>query len=245
MSDIVIGQGDRLPVISRTISVNGTAVDLTGGTVAFTVYSPSTMGVVLSNAATITSAVGGVVQYSWTAGDTTALTAGTYFARFVATLGSRVLSAPNDGYLTLLVSGGGLGSFTYSGDPSTRSLDAVRFLIHDTDPADYWMTDGEITYILGQTAGSVYQAAHDACYVLAGQFARQADTTKTVGDLTLSRKYSQRSEEYLALAERFAELAARREPPSPWIKADALKVGVDRTTTTGTEFSVGQFDYRA
>jgi hypothetical protein len=245
VSDITIGVGDRLPIITRTITVDGAAVDLTGGTASFRVYAPATMTTLISTSATISSpATAGIVTYTWSAGDAALLTAGNSFAQFVVTLGSRNLTAPNDGYMTVLVSGAGEGSFTYSGDPSARGLDAVRFLINDTDSADPLMTDAEINWLLDATEQSVYQAAHDACYALAGKFARQADTSKSVGDLSLSITYSSRGHDYTMLAERFLELANRREPPAPWTNSQTLLATRDRIIETrNTDFYLGQDDY--
>lgn len=134
-------------------------------------------------------------------------------------------------------------AFTYSGDPASTSRDAVRFLIHDTDSSDPLMTDSEILWLLSQSNDSVYQAAHDACYVLAGHFARKADMSKSVGDLSLTTTYSNRSAMYTELADKFMELSARREVPTPWAKADNMAATSDRTTYTGSDFVLGQFDY--
>lgn len=245
MSDLVIGVGDRLPIVTRTVEVDGTAVDLTGGSVVFAVYDPSDMSTVLSEAGTINSpATAGSVTYQWSSTAATTLTTGNYLARFIVTIGSRNLSVPNSGYLTLLVSGGGTGSFTYTGDPEARQLDAVRFMIGDTDPDDPMMLDAEIEYLLGQS-DSVYQAAHDACYVLATKFNRLANETKQVGDLSISKVYVAKVSSYREMAERFMELATRRDVPVPWANAQSLKATVDREVETrDTDFYLGQTDYR-
>lgn len=245
MSDIVIGAGDRLPVVTRTVKVDGTPVDLTGGTVLFVVYDPSDMSTALSEAGTINSpATGGSVTYQWSAAAATAVTAGSYLARFVVTLGSRVLSVPNDGYMSLLVSGGGTGAFTYSGDPSLRPLDTIRYLLSDTDPADYYLSDAEIAFHLSETNGSVYQAAHDACYAIAGRFARMADSvSKSVGDFSLSKSYSGKAQQYIALAGEFMELATRREHPLPRANAQALtNIAKRGPIDPDTEFWLGIHD---
>lgn len=244
MSDIVIGAGDRLPIIERTVTVDGDHVNITGGTVVFAVYDPADMSVVLSEAATVHQASQGIVQYSWSAAAAATLTAGNYFARFIVSLGSQTLTAPNDGYLTILVSGAGTGSFTYSGNPDARALDALRFMIHDTDATDPLMMDAELLWLI-QECNSVYQAAHDACYILAGRFARQADISKSVGDLSLSITYSNRSAQYTELADKFMELAARREVPQPWANPQNLKATADRLVQTrDSDFWLGQTDYR-
>lgn len=223
MADIVISNGDRLPVVQRTVEIDGTAVNLTGGTAIFEVYSPANMSVLLSESATITTPASGIVQYAWSSTAATTLTTGSYFARFIVTLSGKLLSAPNDGYLTILVSGGGTGTFSYSGNPGLRPLDTVRFLIHDTDPADMKLSDAEIAFILSEVNGAVYQAAHDACYVIAGHYARVADSiSKSVGDYSLSTSYSNKAQQYFDLGDRFLELASRRDPVAPRANAQAL-----------------------
>lgn len=39
-------------------------------------------------------------------------------------------------------------SFTYSGNPETSTLDAVRFMIGDTNPCDPLLQDEEINYLI-------------------------------------------------------------------------------------------------
>lgn len=134
-------------------------------------------------------------------------------------------------------------TFTYSGDPATSQSDAVRFLIQDVDSTDVLMQDDEIAFLLAQSS-SVYQAAHDACYVLATKFTRIANETKQVGDLSISRTYVAKASAYREMAERFMELAARREAPTPWANAESLKQTRDRLVQTPqTDFYLGQTDY--
>lgn len=134
-------------------------------------------------------------------------------------------------------------AWSYSGDPSTSTKDAVRFLIGDTDPDDPLLSDEEMQYVI-QSAGStsVYQAAHDACYHVAAMYARMA-TSKSVGDMSLS--YSDRAKGYFDLANELLELGARRDVPTPWISPQALKRASDKNMppANGTEFWTGQMDY--
>lgn len=133
-------------------------------------------------------------------------------------------------------------AWTYSGDPASSTRDAVRFLIGDTDSTDQLLQDAEITYVISESGGSVYQAAHDAAYAVASKFSRMA-TSKSVGDLSLS--YSDRAKAFFDLANELLELGARREPPTPWISPDNIKRASDKTLppTNGTEFYTGEFDY--
>lgn len=90
-------------------------------------------------------------------------------------------------------------TWTYSGDPSSTSRDAVRFLIGDTDNTSQLVTDEEIAYILTQE-GSASSAAARVCRSLAAKYARFMD--QSVGDLNIS--YSQRFKQ-------FSEMAAKLE----------------------------------
>ena len=85
-------------------------------------------------------------------------------------------------------------TWTYGGDPSANSRDAVRFLIGDTDTADQQLTDAEIAYLV-TAEGGVSAAAVAAVRALLAKFARLVD--KSVGDLSVS--YSQRRDQYQAL----------------------------------------------
>ncbi|MFA4971868.1 MAG: hypothetical protein WC683_04595 [bacterium] len=62
-------------------------------------------------------------------------------------------------------------TYSYSGDPSLSDVDAVRFLIDDTDPADWLFSDEEIGYLLA-TYGTVNLAAAEALYIIIRAIAR-------------------------------------------------------------------------
>lgn len=243
MTDLVIRRGDRLPVITRTVTVNDEVVVLNQATVLFKAKSASDGTVVIDSAAVVSDAANGVVQYTWTTPDST-LAAGFYFAWFEVTMDGKVLSAPNDGFITLQVTDE-IGSFTYSGDPSARPLDQVRFLLQDTDSTDPLLSDAEILYVLNTAGGSVYQAAHDAAYAISAKFVRKADTSKSVGDLSLSVSYGNRAAEFRTLGDTLLEIGARREPPMPLVNMNALKSTGNRDLANidfTTDFHVGQHD---
>ena len=88
---------------------------------------------------------------------------------------------------------------TYSGDPSASDVDAVRFLIGDTDLADFILSDSEIEFLITTESG-IYPAASQAALTMAAAFGRKAD--KSVGDLSI--RYSDRREHYLALSKQLA-----------------------------------------
>lgn len=96
-------------------------------------------------------------------------------------------------------------SWTYSGDPSISDLDAVRFLVGDTDSSDPQISNEEITFLLAQE-GNTYKAAAGAAKSIMAKYARLAD--KSVGDLSIS--YSQRQAAYEKLAESLTTSASMR-----------------------------------
>lgn len=88
-------EGDRRTAIAATLrDADGTAVNLTGTTVAFKMVNSSNTVVIASEAATIDSAVAGKVSYSPSVAFA-ALLAGDYFAWWVVT---RTSDAKKDHY---------------------------------------------------------------------------------------------------------------------------------------------------
>lgn len=133
-------------------------------------------------------------------------------------------------------------TWTYSGNPADSEKDAVRFLIGDTDTNDQLLSDAEINYVIVESGGSRYQAAHDAAYAVAGKFSRMAQS-KSVGDLSIS--YADRAKAYFELANELLELSARREVPTPWASPNNMIRASQKTIppSNGTEFYTGQQDY--
>ncbi len=85
-------------------------------------------------------------------------------------------------------------TYSYSGDPSSSSLDAVRFAIGDTQSTDWQMSNEEINYLLsGQP--SITLAAIGCCKRLIAKYARLA--TQAVGRVSV--QYKERRENYEAL----------------------------------------------
>ena len=94
---------------------------------------------------------------------------------------------------------------TYSGDPASSDLDAVRFLVGDTDQSGFVLSDPEIEFLI-TTEGAIYPAAAQAALTMAASFGRKAD--KSVGDLSI--RYSDRREHYLELANKLGDEAATK-----------------------------------
>lgn len=96
-------------------------------------------------------------------------------------------------------------TWSYSGDPMSDEMDAVRFLVGDTDSGDPLMQDEEIEHLLDRFI-TPYQAAVQACRVLAAKFAREVSHS---GD-GLSYSGSDLHKHYMALAEELDKLARRQ-----------------------------------
>jgi hypothetical protein len=88
-------------------------------------------------------------------------------------------------------------SWTYTGNPASSTLDAVRFEIGDTLSTDPELSDEEITWVITQESNLKYAAAA-ACDRVAARYARKVE--KSVGQLKLSMQ--QKFDQYLKLASR-------------------------------------------
>lgn len=135
-------------------------------------------------------------------------------------------------------------SFSYSGDPSNSDLDLVRFLLWDTDETDVYLSDEEIGYML-TTWQHPYEAARACAERLAAKFTRMADhISKTVGDLTISKSYSAKADQYTKLSDEIAEQRARLFPATPVVNRNSLYATTERTplTVARSDFYVGMED---
>jgi len=96
-------QGDRLPALAVTaIKNDGTAYDLTGGSVVFNMRNAETGVVKVSrSAAILVDGPTGKLRYEWEAADLD--TAGIYEADFEITISSRKLTVPTNGYIQVSV----------------------------------------------------------------------------------------------------------------------------------------------
>lgn len=78
-------------------------------------------------------------------------------------------------------------TWSYSGDPSTSALNAIRFLTGDTDTNDQLINDEEIAWTNNQVTGSdtattaLYEVSYRVMIAIASKFSRLAD--QAVGDL--------------------------------------------------------------
>lgn len=132
--------------------------------------------------------------------------------------------------------------FTYSGDPSASDLDAVRFLISDTNSDDAELQDEEIYYLL-TTWGQTYDAAIAACEVIAGKYADKTNYSRSVGDLSISESYGQSAAEFRALANRLRSQKVLLNPPTPKINPQAILPTREKSVTSyKSDFYTGLMD---
>jgi len=85
--------------------------------------------------------------------------------------------------------------WTYNGNPDSNPLDAVRFLIGDTDSCDQLLQDGEIKSFLAQYNNAPLNAAIRCCETIIARLSRRPD--EQVGSVRIS--YSQQAKAYRAL----------------------------------------------
>lgn len=126
-------------------------------------------------------------------------------------------------------------TWTYSGNPGASNLDAVRFMIGDTDSASPQLTNEEITYLLTEH-GTVRAASVAACRGLAAKYSRFAD--QSTGSISIS--YSQISASYRTLVRDIVAGSLVAPYAGGISKRDMATVDADTDAVTG--FSVGMHD---
>lgn len=122
-------------------------------------------------------------------------------------------------------------AWTYSGNPSASTRDAVRFVIGDTDTTDQLLQDAEIDYMITEH-GTIRMAASESCRAIAAKFARLM--SRSIGGL--SADFSAKHRQYLAMAESLLT-AEDAYPVSPFLSGwnsaakEAVELQQDRETT--------------
>ena len=98
-------------------------------------------------------------------------------------------------------------SWSYSGDPSESSVDAIRYLIADTKEEDSFVQNEEIEWALSQTNQNLYAAASIVANALFAQFSALSD--EEIGPLKF--KYTNRAKNYQLIALKFDKLSETKE----------------------------------
>ena len=241
MAEITIKKGDRLPKLSRQFLTDGVATDLTGATITFDMWNAATgTQVITDGVCTLVTAATGQVEYPWTATDAT-LAAGFYVASFTATFsGPRLLTAPNNGMITVQIVAEIGAEWSYTGNPSARPIDKVRFLCGDTDTSNQQIMDAEIDFLLSEWNNDAYTSAAFACEAIAGKYSSKSDYSRSVGDLSISTQFGASAKTFLDRAARLRNTAMRAAPPSPnwdatgYPVTSELSIGIFRNTGSGT-----------
>jgi hypothetical protein len=221
MADVTIKTGDRLPVIARQFFLDDDAVNLTGANVTFNMWRASTgVQVITGGLCTVVAAATGSVEYPWSATDAT-LPAGEYLASFSASFaGPRILTAPNNGMIVVEILGTTEASWSYTGNPENRLLDACRFVIGDTDSTNQLLMDQEILWLLSQWEENIYTAGAEGCVAISGKFTRMGDYSKSVGDLSLSTQHQAQANAFLTRADHLRNQAANIGQTQPYFYSD-------------------------
>jgi len=210
--DILIRAGNTVPVLRRTLEIDGSPVDLTGVT-SVTFKASGRSGVVISGACAVVSASEGVVDYDWSAQDAL-VAAGFYQAWYEVAFGSDVLTVPNATYLVLQISSVAQGAWSYSGDPSLTPRDTVRFYLQDTNSDDPQMADAELDFLISDwypVTASYINVAAVAADTLSTRYAAEVSVSADSAIVALE----QLQDKWAAAATRLRALAARKDIAGP------------------------------
>jgi hypothetical protein len=133
-------------------------------------------------------------------------------------------------------------TFSYSGNPSSSTRDLVRFLVQDTASATKVFENEELDYLV-TTWTDGYAAAVAAADIAAVKFSREADYSKSVGNLSLSESFGSRSKDFRAMADRLRRIRYDISPPTPYANSDSLvQTGDKDVDEYYSDFYTGQFD---
>jgi hypothetical protein len=236
--DILMRAGNQLPTLRRVLEVDGSPVNLTG--VSGVVFKVSgATGIVISGNCTVTDALNGQVDYTWTSADAL-VPSGFYQAWYeVSYSGAGTLTVPNGGYLVLQITSTVQGSWTYSGDPSSSMRDAVRYHVGDTDSTDQLMSDGELDYVINDWSlitTSARLIAADVAENLANRYAREVSVSADAVTAQLQELVAN----YRALAVALRAQDANRNLGGPDIDVDADSV--PDPSVRPLNFAIGMHD---
>jgi len=138
-----------------------------------------------------------------------------------------------------------MSDWSYSGDPKSSSLDAVRYLVRDTDSADPVILDDEIEFALSQNGNNLYRSAADVCDAIALELGRQLTFTGPISESAKEKfeQYKQMAAQYRLKASMkagaiFAGGISVADKNSRSQDADRTPNDFDRSTgrTPGTPF---------
>lgn len=120
-----------------------------------------------------------------------------------------------------------MATWSYSGDPSASSRDAVRYYIGDTDSTLQQLTNAEIDFQLTED-GSSLAAAVNCCYAIQARYARLVSSA----DDKVKKELQQKASAYEKLA---LNLRSRLVRKTATITAGGLSVAEKLTTREDTD----------
>ena len=138
-------------------------------------------------------------------------------------------------------------AWSYSGDPDSSALDAIRFLIGDTDTNDQLLANEEISWTNSQVTGSttstdsLYTVAYRCLITIASKFSRLAD--QAVGDMRVSMAQKAKgAREQAKELKRLAESEGGTPTPySGGITVSDKEIDLDNSDLVKPSFAMGQF----
>jgi len=130
-------------------------------------------------------------------------------------------------------------TWTYSGNPSASSLDAVRFYIQDTDTSDQLFSDAELNFLLTSYTNPL-AAAMQACRTLVAKYARAVDSSVDRVSESASQRMKQYSELATQLERRLGSLALPVMGGRKYSEKDTLESDTDAIQPA---IRRGQFDF--
>jgi len=126
-------------------------------------------------------------------------------------------------------------------DPNLDAVDAVRFYIGDTDPADPLLADSEIQFTLSNNNNDPLRAAIEACGALASKFGTQS--SYRIGQV--SETFGQKAEAYERRAKALMQLLTTRGGSGPYAGGISVADKAARTADADSPtsiFTVGMQD---
>lgn len=105
MTDFQLPKGALLPLLTATLTDEVGPIDLTGTTVRFQMRAPGSSTLKVDAGASVTSAMNGVVTYTWQSGDTD--TVGLWIAWFLVEFTLKDLYAPEPAMVIEVTRGAG------------------------------------------------------------------------------------------------------------------------------------------
>jgi len=115
--------------------------------------------------------------------------------------------------------------------------DEIRYLIGDRVQTDFSISDEEIAYLIKFFDNLTYSAASKAAESIAIEYSKQANSSRSVGDLSLSTSYQSTADAYMRLSNSLLE-----GPGSTYHQAYFIPVA-DQNVSSPL-FTLGQFDER-